>query len=408
MSSHSLLAKTWLSKPFKKEKVLVALGMSNSLLLIVLGLVQAVPEEFSAVDRVIAAALKRGDCPGAVVVVVHADEVVFRKAYGQKAIKPEPIPMTPDTIFDLASLTKPIATATSVMVLIEQGKVSPDDTVSKHWPAFGVNRKEQVTIAQLLLHTSGLTADNALSDYADGKEKSLERIASLKLESPPGTRFKYSDVGFIVLGEIVEKVAGMSVAAFAQKHVFEPLKMTDTTFKPTVALKKRIAPTGLRDNSIILGEVHDPRAHKLGGVAGHAGLFSSGDDIARYCRMLLRGGELDGTRVLRENTVKLFTEPHTVPGTVGKDGSTSKQSRAFGWDVNTSYSAPRGDLFIKGEGYGHTGFTGTSIWVDPGTKTAVIVLTNRVHPDDKGNATQLRREIATIVAQAVDVGGRKK
>ncbi|HEV3440462.1 MAG TPA: serine hydrolase domain-containing protein [Gemmata sp.] len=361
-----------------------------------------------AIDDLVAAALKRGDCPGAVVVVVHADEVVFRKAYGLRAIKPEPIPMTLDTVFDLASLTKPIATATSMMLLIEQGKLSPDDLVSKHWPAFAANGKDKVPIAHLLLHTSGLTADNAISDYADGKAKARERIPGLKLEAPPGTRFKYSDVGFIVLGEVVELVSGMPVDAFAKKHVFDPLKMTDTTFLPGEALKKRIAPTGLRDSKIILGEVHDPRSFKLGGVAGHAGLFASADDIARFCRMLLRGGELDGTRILAEKTVKLFTEPHPIPGPVGKDGVPSKLARSYGWDVNTSYSAQRGELFTKGEGYGHTGFTGTSIWVDPGTKTAVIVLTNRVHPDDKGNVTQLRREIGTAVARAVGVKGGKR
>jgi CubicO group peptidase (beta-lactamase class C family) len=389
-----------LSEGFAVQHVVAFLCLSNTC-----GLA---PDQFSEVDQIVAAALKRGDCPGAVVVVVHEDEVVFRKAYGLRSLKPEPAPMTIDTIFDLASLTKPIATAGSAMVLIEQGKLSPDDLVAKHWYAFAVNGKEKVTIAQLLLHTSGLTADNPVSDYADGKATALERIAGLKLEAPPGTRFKYSDVGFMVLGEVVEKISGVSLDAFAKKNVFELLKMKDTTFTPAGALRPRIAPTGLRENRIILGEVHDPRAFKMGGVAGHAGLFATGDDIARYCRMLLRGGELDGTRVLTEKTVKLFTEPHPVPGPEGKEGSGAKLARAYGWDVNTSYSAPRGELFSNGEGYGHTGFTGTSVWVDPPTKTAVIVLTNRVHPDDKGNVVRLRREIGTAVAKAVGVKEVKK
>ncbi len=358
--------------------------------------------DFDKIDDAVAATLKRGDCPGAVVVIVHDDEVVFRKVYGSRAVKPEKVPMTADTIFDMASLTKPVATATSMMLLIEQGKLKPGDLVSKHWPAFAANGKDDVTIEHLFLHTSGLTADNAVADYADGRAKALERIAGLKLEAPAGTRFHYSDVGFIVLGELVERLSGMPVDRFAKKHVFEPLKMSDTGFTPVEELRKRIAPTGLRDGKIILGEVHDPRSFKLGGVAGHAGLFSTADDLARYCRMLLRGGELDGKRILAEKTVKLFTEPHAV--TVAGKGGESKGSRSYGWDVDTSYSAPRGDGFKKGEGFGHTGFTGTSVWVDPGTKTAVIVLTNRVHPDDKGNVTQLRREIGTIVAKAV---GRK-
>jgi len=346
-------------------------------------------------------AIRRGDCPGAVVVVVHGDTVVFRQAYGSRTLKPDKSPMTPDAIFDMASLTKPIATGTSVMVLIEEGKLKPEDPVSKYLPAFAAGGKEKVTIRHLLLHTSGLIADNPIADYADGRAKALERIANLKLIDPAGERFRYSDVNFIVLGELVQRASGMPLDEFARKHVFVPLKMSSTGFNPADDLHNRIAPTGLRDKKIILGAVHDPRAHALGGVAGHAGLFSSADDLTRYCRMILRGGELDGTRILSQKMVKLFTEPHTVAQTVkGRDAA---GARSYGWDVDTSYSAPRGELFKKGEGFGHTGFTGTSIWIDPGTTTAVIILTNRVHPDDRGNVTQLRREIGTIVAAAVGV-----
>jgi CubicO group peptidase (beta-lactamase class C family) len=356
-------------------------------------------EQLAKIDAAVEAALKRGDCPGAVVLVVQADEVVFRKAYGQRASQPDAEPMTIDTVFDLASLTKPIATATSIWVLIEQGKLKLSDPVSRHWPAFAANGKEAVTIKQLLLHTSGLTADNALADYADGPAQALDRIAALKLEAPAGTRFRYSDVGFIVLGHLVQQVGGLPVDRFARKHIFEPLKMTDTTFAPEARLHRRIAPTGLRAGRVIRGEVHDPRAYQMGGIAGHAGLFATADDLARYSRMLLRGGELDGQRILTEATVKRFLEPHEVP-IPGKSGNTTGL-RSLGWDVDTSYSTPRGEVFAKGDGFGHTGFTGTSLWIDPGTKTAVIVLTNRVHPNDKGNVTQLRRDIGTIVARAV-------
>jgi CubicO group peptidase (beta-lactamase class C family) len=355
--------------------------------------------KLAEIDTAVEAALKRGDCPGAVVVVVHGDAVAYKKAFGRRSVKPDEAAMTPDTVFDMASLTKPVATGTSVMILMQQRKLKPDDLVSTHWPEFAANGKDKVTVEHLLLHTSGLTADNAIGDYADGKAKALERVAALKPETPPGERFKYSDVGFIVLGELVERVGGLPVDQFAKKHVFEPLNMTDTGYTPGEALRKRIAPTGPRDGKVILGTVHDPRAFKMGGVAGHAGLFSTADDMARYCRMLLRGGELDGARVLDAKTVKLFTAAHAVP-VLDKGGKESKGLRAFGWDVDTSYSAPRGELFKKGEGYGHTGFTGTSAWLDPGTGTAVVVLTNRVHPDDKGNVTRLRREVATIVAAA--------
>ncbi|HSQ54903.1 MAG TPA: serine hydrolase domain-containing protein [Gemmata sp.] len=356
-------------------------------------------KELAKIDGAVAGAIERGEVPGAVVVVVHDDRVVFLKAYGHRALKPATAPMTVDTVFDMASLTKPVATASSIMLLIERGKLKPSDLVSKHWPAFAAIGKDKVTVEHLLLHTSGLTADNAIADYADGKPKAMARIAALKLTTPAGERFRYSDVGFIVLGELVERVGGMPVDQFARKHIFEPLTMTDTTFRPNEELRKRVAPTGLRDGTVILGEVHDPRAFRMGGVAGHAGLFSTADDLARYCRMLLRGGELDGTRILSERTVKLFIEPHEVA--VVSKGETAKGARSYGWDVDTSYSAPRGAVFAKGTGFGHTGFTGTSIWIDPGTKTAIIILTNRVHPNDKGNATPLRREIGSIVARAV-------
>jgi len=353
--------------------------------------------DFSAVDAAVEAALKRGDCPGAVVVVVHKNEVVLRKAYGLRSVEPEKSPLAADAIFDLASLTKPIATGTSVMKLIEQGKLKPEDRVSKHWPAFAASGKDDVTVAHLLLHTSGLTADNALADYQDGREKAFDRIAALKLEAPAGTRFRYSDVGFLVLGQMVERISGTTLDRFAKQHVFDPLKMTDTGYRPAEPLRKRIAPTGKRAGAIILGEVHDPRAHKLGGVAGHAGLFAPADDLARYCRMMMNGGELDGVRVLQTETVKRFTEPHEVPG--GKE----KQFRSLGWDVDTGFGGQRGTVFPKGGGYGHTGFTGTSIWIDTKSRTAVILLTSRVHPADKGNVLRLRREVADAAAKALGV-----
>lgn len=354
-------------------------------------------EKLSKIDAAVEAALKRNDFPGAVVLVVHDNDVVYRKAFGSRALLPEKQPMTPDAIFDMASLTKPVATATSILQLVERGKLSFSDPVAKHWPAFAANGKESVTVEHCLLHVSGLTADNAIADYADGPAKAVERIAALKLEAPPGTRFRYSDVGFIVLGLLVEKLSGMPVDQYAKQNIFEPLKMTDTGFNPAEKLWPRVAPTGKRDGKIILGAVHDPRAFALGGVAGHAGLFSTADDLARYSRTLIRHGALDGVRILKPETVAQFTEAKEVPPP--KDAR--KLYRSRGWDVDTGFSAPRGDGFTRGEGYGHTGFTGTSLWIDPKSRTAIIVLTNRVHPNDKGNSTPLRREIGTIVAAAI-------
>jgi CubicO group peptidase (beta-lactamase class C family) len=348
-------------------------------------------DPLAAIDTAVSKAIDRGELPGAVVVVVHKDAVAFRKAYGLKSKKPAEAPMTLDTIFDLASLTKPIATGTSIHHLIEAGKLDPSDKVSKHWPEFAANGKEGVTVEHLLLHTSGLTADNAIADYANGKAAAMKAIAGLKLEAPAGTRFKYSDVGFIVLGELVERLGGASLDAYANKHVFAPLKMADTGYTPKESAFGRIAPTGLRKQETILGSVHDPRAFAMGGVAGHAGLFATADDLALYARMVLNRGELAGVRILKEESMKRFTEPHDVP---------PKGRRSLGWDVDTSYSSPRGEGFQAGAGFGHTGFTGTSIWFEPRHKLAVIVLSNRVHPDDKGNATPLRKEIASIVAAA--------
>jgi uncharacterized protein YbbC (DUF1343 family)/CubicO group peptidase (beta-lactamase class C family) len=353
-------------------------------------------ERLARIDDAVNASIKRGDCPGAVVLVVHGGEVAFRKAFGTRDGSTS---MTPDAVFDLASITKPVATATSVMVLIEQGKLRLSDKVAKHWPEFAANGKQDVTVEQCLLHTTGLTADNAIGDYADGKQKAIANIAGLKLEAPAGTRFKYSDVGFLVLGELVERLGGMPLNEFAKKHVFDPLKMADTGYLPAGGLKTRCAPTGKRNGLTISGEVHDPRSFAVGGVAGHAGLFGTADDLARYCRMLLRGGELDGKRVLSPLTVKLFTEGRPVPPT---------GLRSPGWDVDTSFTAQRGELFPAGDGFGHTGFTGTSIWVDPPSQTAVIILTNRTFISEKASVTELRRQVGTIVASAVPASSRRQ
>lgn len=359
--------------------------------------------DFSAVDQAVTAAVGRGDCPGAVVLIVHQDEVVYRKAFGHRAVQPDKVPMTADTVFDLASLTKPVATGTAVMHLIERGELAIDDPVSQHWPAFAANGKDKVTVGHLLLHTSGLTADNPLADYADGRPKALERIAGLKLEAPAGTRFRYSDVGFIVLGELVERVGGRPLDEYAREHVFKPLGMTDTGFQPAGDVLKRAAPTGRREEKSIAGVVHDPRAFRLGGVAGHAGLFGTADDLGKYCRMLLRAGDLDGVRVLAAESVGRFTEPREVPAPPAKGGM-RKLYRSYGWDVDTPYTAQRGELFAAADGYGHTGFTGTSVWLDVPSRTAVIILTSRLHPLDGGNVVRLRREVGTAVAKAV--GGR--
>ncbi len=358
-------------------------------------IVQAKPDltALQRVDPVIEAAIMRGDAPGAVLLVGHKGHTIYRKAYGQRAVKPTEVAMTPDTIFDLASLTKPVACATSVMLLVERGKIALDDPIARHLPEFGVNGKEKITVAQLLLHRGGLIADNALKDYESGRNQAWLNICALKPIAAPGAKFVYSDVGFIVLGELVERVEGKRLDHFAREEIFEPLGMSDTSYKPAEDKRSRCAPTQQRDGQWMVGDVHDPRAWWLESVAGHAGLFGTADDLAKFCWMLLRGGELNGKRVMKADTVGQMIRGRWLP-----DGT---NGRGYGWDVDTAYSSPRGDRYPRGISFGHTGFTGTSIWIDPVSDSFVILLTSRVHPDGKGDTIKLRREVATIAANAI-------
>jgi uncharacterized protein YbbC (DUF1343 family)/CubicO group peptidase (beta-lactamase class C family) len=352
-------------------------------------------ERLAQIDEAVRQAIARGDMPGAVVVVVHRGQVIFRKAYGLRSTQPENSAMGPEVVFDLASLTKPIATGTALMLLVERGKLRLSDRLAQYVPAFRRKETEGITLSQLMLHTSGFIADNPLADYQMGPAEAWKRLHALNPVNEPGTRFTYSDVNYILLGEVVERVSGQPLDRFVQQHVFAPLGMNETTFRPQGKLKERCAPTEKRDGRWMVGEVHDPRAHLLGGVAGHAGLFSSADDLAVYAHMLLNGGAYGGRRILKPETVRLMTAPQPV-----REGK-GQGLRSHGWDVRTRFSSNRGELFPAGESFGHTGFTGTSIWVHPGSQTAAIVLANRVHPAGKGNATRLRSRVATIAAAAV-------
>ena len=347
------------------------------------------------IDEVVQAAIGRKELPGAVVLVLHQDAVVYRKAFGQRSILPIPTLMDPAAVFDLASLTKPIVTATALMLLLEEGKLSVKDRLAVHLPAFRRKETEDITLEHLLLHTSGFIADNPVADYREGRAKAWERLHSLNPLTPPGTKFVYSDVGYMLLGEVVEKVSGMSLDEFTQKRIFAPLGMKDSGYRPKGELKNRAAPTEERGGKWLQGEVHDPRANLLGGVAGHAGVFSTADDLAIYARMLLNRGKHQGRAFLQPETAALMTAPRQVPG------KKEPGLRTYGWDMLTSYSANRGEAFPKGVSFGHTGFTGTSIWLDPESRTAVIFLSNRVHPDGKGNVTKLRGQVATVAGRAL-------
>ncbi len=351
---------------------------------------------FAAVDAIIDQAISDGNIPGAVLVVGHDGRVVYRKAYGSRALEPRHEPMTLDTIFDLASLTKVIVTATAVMQLVERGEVRLNDPVAKYLPDFAQNGKEDITVRQLLTHYSGLPPDLDLKAQWTGKETAYRMALDETLEYPPGSKFSYSDINFIVLGALVEKVSGESLNEYATRHIFVPLKMLHTRFLPPAAWRAKIAPTQYDENEHMLrGTVHDPTARRMGGVAGHAGLFSTGDDLAKFAQALLNGG--DG--ILSALSVKKMTSPEQPPS--------APVLRGFGWDIDSPFSSNRGDLFPVGS-FGHTGFTGTSMWIDPTTETYVILLTNAVHPRGKGNAIALRSKVATAIAAALPLTADEK
>jgi uncharacterized protein YbbC (DUF1343 family)/CubicO group peptidase (beta-lactamase class C family) len=354
------------------------------------------------VDAVIEDAIRAQATPGAVLLVGHRGRVVYRKAYGHRAVEPAAEPMTLDTIFDLASLTKVVATAPSVMILVEEGRLRLNDRVSAYLPEFGRYGKDGITIRHLLTHTSGLRPDLDLAAPWTGAETALALAAEEVPVAAPGERFIYSDINFLLLGEIVRRVSGESLDRFARRRIFEPLGMRDTMFTPPETLRARIAPTERctpygwpcagPDARILRGVVHDPTARRMGGVAGHAGLFSTAADLAVFCRMVLGGGAWGGVRILSPLTVRKMTSPATPPGV--------PQVRGLGWDIDSPYAANRGDLFPVGS-FGHTGFTGTSLWIDPVTDTFVVFLSNRLHPDGRGDVTPLRARVATVVASAL-------
>jgi uncharacterized protein YbbC (DUF1343 family)/CubicO group peptidase (beta-lactamase class C family) len=360
-------------------------------------------------DAVIDDETSKHRLPGAVVLVGRKGRVVWRRAYGNRALEPAREMMTTDTIFDLASLTKVVATATSIMILVERGKLRLNDPVSLYIPELKGEGRDRITIEQLLTHVSGYAPDFDLRERWNGYDEAIKHLIKEPLRNPPGNHFTYSDIGFITLGEVVARVGGMPLDQFAKKNIFDPLHMTNTDFRPSPSLRARIAPTEKRRGQLsylgdnpgnlgaegeewLRGQVHDPTSYRMNGVAGHAGLFSTADDLAIYCQMILNGGSVGGVRILSPLTVAEMARPRLV----SKGGAT----RGLGWDMNTSYSSNRGDLFPLGS-FGHTGFTGTSLWIDPASEMFVVFLSNRVHPDGKGDVGPLRGRVASIVAGAV-------
>ena len=356
------------------------------------------PEKLAAIDGLVATAISEKKMPGCIVLIGRSAGVVSLKAYGNKRVEPEAEVMTDDTVFDLASLTKPLATATSIMKLVESGKLSLNDTVAQHLPDFAVENKEKITILDLLVHRSGMIPDNAIKDYLDGPAKAKERLLALKPIAPLGTKFMYSDVNFMILGEIVQRVSGKPINQFASEHIYLPLKMSETMYLPPEDLRRRAAPTEKRDGHWMQGEVHDPRAFRLDGVAGHAGLFGTARDLARYATDALAGIQHDRSRILKQRTWHTMTTPVTIEGPDQK-GQPTRDIRGAGWDMKARYSSNRGTRFSE-KAFGHGGFTGTALWIDPGTDLYVIFLSNRVHPAGKGAVNPLAGQICDIVVDA--------
>jgi CubicO group peptidase (beta-lactamase class C family) len=348
-------------------------------------------DKLAAMDRAIETAIASHKCPGGVLWLEH-DGIKYHKAYGLRALVPQLEPMTDDTIFDMASLTKVMATTPAIMLLIERGQVSLDAPVCNYLPQFTRQGREHVTIRELLTHTSGLPPDLETNEW-HGYDTAIKMACATKLESPPGTRYDYSDINFILLGEIVQRVSKMPLEVFVRREIYDPLKMTDTGFLPTKTKLSRIAPTQIVDGRPLRGIVDDPSARRMGGVAGSAGLFSTASDLARYARMMLNLGEVDGVRIFKPETVKLMTSPQQPPAV--------KILHGLGWDINSPYAGPRGSLFPIGS-YGHTGWTGTSIWIDAASKTFVIFLSNRNHPTAVGDVIALRHQLGTLSAQAIE------
>jgi uncharacterized protein YbbC (DUF1343 family)/CubicO group peptidase (beta-lactamase class C family) len=347
-------------------------------------------DRLNVVDSIVQDAIRDEQIPGAVVLVGHDGQVIYRKAFGERSLEPQRELMTVDTIFDLASLTKAVATTVAVMQLVEKGQIRVNEPAAKYVPGFAENGKQEITVRELLTHYSGLPEDLDLSQPWEGWETAVHMAYEQKPISPPGSRFLYSDINFIVLGALVERVSEMSLDAYCEKNIFAPLKMTHTRFLPPAAWLPKIAPTQYDEHDKMLrGVVHDPTARRMGGVAGHAGVFSTADDLALFAQALL-----NGSSVLSPLMIEKMTTPQQPP--------TAQVLRGFGWDIDSPFSSNRGDLLPVGS-FGHTGFTGTSLWIDPTTRTYIIVLTNAVHPRGKGSAIALRSKIATAVAAALPV-----
>ncbi|HTC89743.1 MAG TPA: serine hydrolase, partial [Bryobacteraceae bacterium] len=349
----------------------------------------------AAVDQQMERAVQEGLIPGGVVLIGHDGHVVYQKAYGIRALIPHREPMTLDTIFDAASLTKVIATTPAIMRLFEQGQIRLNDPVTKYLPEFQGGHSD-ITIRNLMTHFSGLRPDLDLKPAWSGYDTGIQRALIDKPAGPPGVHFVYSDINFILLAEIVHRLTGKMLNEYARENFYEPLGMHETTFLPSASLRPRIAPTEINPatGQPLRGEVHDDTARYMGGVTGNAGVFTTASDLAKFAQMMLDEGEGNGVRLFSAATVQKFTSPQSP--------ADQPILRGLGWDIDSPYSSNRGELFPIGS-YGHTGYTGTSMWIDPFSHSYVIILTNAVHPHRGHSVVALRSKVATIAASAFGI-----
>ncbi|HEY3064333.1 MAG TPA: exo-beta-N-acetylmuramidase NamZ domain-containing protein [Methylomirabilota bacterium] len=363
-----------------------ALGLLVALLLVGSAAEAQSRPDFGDAEASARDAVASGDIPGVVVLVGKGDQILYHRAFGNRTLLPEPVPMAPDTIFDIASLTKPFGTTLAVMALVERGAIDLDAPLGQYLKEFKGRPFQGVTIRRMLTHSAGFPGYPPNATVERGFPRAAASLAAMKLDYPPGGSFQYSDTGFILLGEVVRRVSGQPLDRYLDRILFHPLELRDTSFHPTE--RSRVAATEIFNGRLLRGEVHDPRARLLGGVAGHAGMFSTASDLARICQMLLDNGALGRKRVFNPATVRLMW-------TRSPEGW---GSRALGWDAMSSYTQGMA-LFFPAGSVGHTGFTGTSVWIDPSSRSYLIVLTNRVHPNGGGSARirELRQRMTAAV-----------
>jgi len=347
---------------------------------------------------IIRKSIDAGEYPGAIVLAAHRGHIIYRGVFGNRRIVPNVAPMQFNTLFDVASLTKVMATTPAIMQLVEQGKLDLDAPVAKYWPQFAESGKEKVTIREMLTHTSGLPPDVPIK--GQGENEALHQIEKMKLAHAPGTDYLYSDVNFIVLAYLVEIISHERFDSYVQNHIFKPLGMGDTFFQPAAHLQDRIAPTEMIDNSLRWGKVHDPTAYAMGGVAGNAGLFSDAKDMGIYAQCLLDNGRFSYLKSGKKQFGYLLGPLAILKMTTPQMAPTMLDVRGLGWDLDSPFSN-RGILFPI-QSYGHTGWTGASLWIDPVTQTWLVVLTSRTHPKPHSNSIVLdRRAIANIIAASI-------